>query len=321
MTRLILAIGAMVAIVLPYAAPSNFYVNVCSEIWIFCIFAASYNLLIGYAGLLSLGHAACFGLGGYVVSIAVVKFGYSDISAILIALAVSMLFALVASALVLRTSGLSFMMTTLAMGQLLWGIAFRWVDMTGGDAGLPGLQRPVIHGIDLNSAPAFYYVSLAVAVAAILLMKRFVDSPFGNCLRGVRDQPRRMDAMGYNVWLIKYAVLLYSALWATVAGILFAYFQRFVSPFNLGIEQEIAPLIMVILGGVATFSGPLMGAAIVVVVERVLSSYVVAWPALLGLGFIATVMFAPNGLTERVAAINWIGRRKDATRPAVEQSA
>lgn len=309
--------AAAVLLTLPFWVGSNFYVDVLTEILIAAILAASYNLLIGYGGLLSLGHGAFYGLAGYMVTIASVTYGYSHAAAIAAALLGSLLVSAVVSVFVLRTVGLSLTMTTLAIGQLFWGISARWVGVTGGDSGLPGLQRPKPFGVDLAAPAPFYFATLAVSAMSLALIWRFVKSPFGVCLQGVRDQPRRMEALGHNVWLMRYIALVYAAFWSAVAGIMSAYFQKFVSPYNLGVEQAVAPLIMVILGGVTTATGPLLGAVMVIVVQRVVSTYVDAWPTLLGICFILTVLFAPKGLSHLVAT-GWhaAAARLQGPRPA-----
>lgn len=302
----------LVLIVLPAVSPSHFYINIATEVVIAAILASSYNLLLGFGGILSLCHATFYGVGAYVLAISVVKFGWPGALAIPLALSASVGLSAVLSPLILRTGGLSLMMTTLAIGQLLWGVAVRWVGMTGGDSGLAGLTRPSLLGFDLNAPSNFFYLTLAVGCLAVWLIVSFIESPFGQCLRGVRDQPKRMEAFGHNVWAVRYLTIVYASFWAAVAGVLFAYQQRFVSPYSLGVDQQLAPLIMVILGGLGTYVGPILGALIVVLVERVLSSYVQIWPTILGLAFIATVMFAPAGLSKLISDRWRVGSPKPA---------
>jgi branched-chain amino acid transport system permease protein len=303
MNRLGIWLLFLAAIALPLALRSTFYVDICTQVLIASIFAASYNILIGQARLISLGHAAAFGVGAYLVTIAVGRYGLPHLAAIAVALIGALLVAAALAAFALRTAGIAFMMTTLAVSQLLWGIAGQWVAGTGGENGLTGLRRPTLLALDLESPPVFYYVILVCAVVAHFYMWRFAISPLGALLRGARDQPTRLTALGHDVWLIRFIGLVYAGFWAAVAGVLYAYFHEFVSPQVLSVETSIEPLVMVILGGVSTVAGPILGAAIIVLMQQVVSSYVAAWPTLLGIAMIAILMFMPAGLASSLSRL------------------
>src|SRR5205814_9910062 len=186
----------------------EFYVNLASQIFIFAIFAASINLLLGYGGLATLGHASYLGVAAYTSALLGLKLGLGSWIAAPVALLGTTLMACAFGLIALRAAGLGFLMLTLALSQVLWGTAYRWVSMTDGDNGLRGLVRPAPFGINLDGATAFYYFALAVAAFSIWMMARFVNSPFGAALKGTRDQPRRMSALGHDVWMIRWVTFV-----------------------------------------------------------------------------------------------------------------
>jgi branched-chain amino acid transport system permease protein len=267
----------------------------------------SLNLLVGYGGMTSLGHAAYLGVAAYATGWLTLHLGLGPLAAGAAALALTTLMAGFYGVLALRASGLGFLMITLALGQILWGLAYRWVGVTGGDNGLSGLSRPQPFGIDLTGAPAFYYFTLAVFVVAFVLVAMFVRSPFGASLVGTRDQARRMRALGYNVWLVRWITFVLAGFWGAVAGVLYVYYNNFISPHALSLTQSAEVLLMVIAGGAATLSGPVVGAALVVIMKNVVSAYVERWTLLLGVVFVLIVMFLPDGLVPglRRAWLRW----------------
>src|SRR5206468_905415 len=194
--------------------------------------------------------------------------------------------AAVFAVLALRATGIGFLMITLAIGQILWGIAYRWASLTHGDNGINVLTRPAPFGISLVGASSFYCVTLGVFLIAVVSMARFVRSPFGASLRGTRDQARRMTALGYNVWLIRFLAILFSGFWASIAGLLFLYYNKFISPQVVALTTSAAALLMVLSGGSGTLLGPIVGAAIVVIMKNVVSAYIERWNLVLGVIFI-----------------------------------
>jgi len=298
-------LAALVA--LPYVLGNAYYVNLASQVLIASVFAMSLNLLVGYGGMTSLGHAAYLGVAAYATGWLTLHLGLGPLAAGAAALAITTLMAGFYGVLALRASGLGFLMITLALGQILWGLAYRWVGVTGGDNGLSGLSRPRPFGLDLTGAPAFYYFTLAVFVAAFVLVAMFVRSPFGASLVGARDQARRMRALGYNVWLVRWITFVLAGFWGAVAGVLYVYYNNFISPHALSLTQSAEVLLMVIAGGAATLSGPIVGAALVVVMKNVVSAYVERWTLLLGVVFVLIVMFLPDGLVPglRRAWLRW----------------
>jgi branched-chain amino acid transport system permease protein len=310
MTRwLSLTMLAAVALA-PALSPSDFYVNVATQVLISAIFALSLDLLVGHGGLVSLGHAAYLGVAAYLTVWLATRAGLGALAAPLSAIALTTALSALFGVLALRATGLGFLMITLALGQILWGLAYRWAVVTGGDNGLSGLQRPQLLGLDLASPRAFYLATLAVFACAFALVARLVRSTFGAGLRGVRDQPRRMQALGWNTWMVRFGAFVTAAFWAAVAGVLYAYYNQFVSPQVLALTNSAEALLMVIAGGPGTLVGPVVGAAIVVILKTVVSAYVTRWVMLLGIVFVAIVMFMPGGLVPGFEAL----RRR--TRPA-----
>jgi branched-chain amino acid transport system permease protein len=206
---------------------------------------------------------------------------------------VSALFGLFA----LRTRGSYFLMITLALGQVLWGIAFGWRSLTGGDDGLPSVPRPRLPlPWSLTEGVPFYYFVLLCFALAIGLLALVVRSPFGRALVGIRESERRMEVLGYDVWRYKYVAFVLAGLFAGLAGNLFVYFNGFVSPSYLNILFSASALLMVILGGAGTLVGPAIGAAVIVALENVISAYMERWVLVLGVIYVLVTLFAPSGL-------------------------
>lgn len=304
--RLWLGVAALALIALPWLMPNDFYVNLASQILIYAIWALSLNVLVGFAGMQSLGHAAYLGGGAYVCAWLVANAGLGHGAAALLTLVLVSAMAGLFGVLALRASGLGFLMITLALGQILWGVAYRWVDVTGGDNGIRLPARPVPLGLPLDRPAPFYFFALAVFALALLAMTRLAGSPYGAALRGTRDQPRRMSALGYNVWLIRWSAFVLAGFWGAVAGLLYVYYNKFVSPQALSLQQSAEVLIMTILGGVGSIIGPVVGAVIITVVKTVVSSYVDRWNTLLGALFLVVIVFMPEGV---VPGLRRLGRR------------
>jgi branched-chain amino acid transport system permease protein len=274
----------------------EYYINLASQIFIFAIFAASINLLLGYGGLPTLGHAAYLGIAAYLSALLYLKLGLGHWISAPAALLGTTLMAGAFGLIALRATGLGFLMLTLALSQVLWGTALRWVAMTDGDNGLRGLSRPFA----LDDASSFYWFSLAVTAASIWLMWRFVDSPFGAALKGTRDQPRRMSALGHDVWMIRWVTFVYAGFWGGVSGLLFVYYHKYIHPVSLSLANSAEGLLAVIAGGSGTVAGPIVGAAVVMLLKNYVSAYVERWNMLMGFVFVLIVVFMPDGLVPGV---------------------
>jgi len=293
--RLALAAALVGLATVPWWVHGTFYVNIASQVLLYAIFALGVNVLAGYAGLVSLGHAGLFGIAAY-AGAKMLAGGAGHLAANVAALAATVLAAGVFAVLALRGTGLGFVMITVALGQIVWGVAYRWISLTNGDNGISITGRPSPFGLSLASPRSFYWATLAVFLATVLSMAIFVASPFGASVRGTRDQPRRMNALGYHVWMIRFLAFLFSGFWSGVAGLLYLYYNQFVSPQAVALTASAEALLMVIAGGTGTLLGPVVGAALVVVVKNVASAYIERWNFVLGAIFGMIMVFMPEGL-------------------------
>ena len=284
--------GLLIALCLFPLAAGEYYVNLASQIFIFAVFAASINLLLGYGGLPTLGHAAYLGVAAYVSALVALKLGLGHWIAAPAALAATTLMAGAFGLVALRATGLGFLMLTLALSQVVWGTAYRWVSVTDGDNGLRGLSRP----FGFDDAFSFYYFALAITAVSIWMMARFVGSPFGAALKGTRDQPRRMSALGHDVWMIRWVTFVYAGFWGAVSGLLFVYYHKYIHPVSLSLANSAEGLLAVIAGGSGTLAGPIVGAAIVILLKNYVSGYVERWNMLMGFVFVVIVVFMPEGV-------------------------
>jgi branched-chain amino acid transport system permease protein len=300
--RLALAAALLVLAILPLWAGGTFYVNIASQILLYAIFALGINILVGYGGLVSLGHAGLFGIAAYGAARILIG-GHGHLAAVAGALALTLLAAGLFAALALRGTGIGFVMITLAIGQIVWGVAYRWISITNGDNGISVTTRPSPLGLSLAAPSHFYWATLAVFLAALGSMAMLAASPFGASLRGTRDQPRRMGALGYHVWMIRFLAFLLSGFWSAVAGLLFLYYNQFVSPQAVALTASAEALLMVISGGSGTLLGPVVGAALVVIMKNVASAYIERWNFVLGAIFVAIVIFMPEGLVPGAARL------------------
>ncbi len=302
MRRLVLGAAVVALGALPLWIGGTYYVNIASQVLIYAIFALGINVLVGYAGLVSLGHAGLFGIAAY-TGAKVMNAGEGHLVVVALTLGVTVLAAAVFASLALRGTGIGFVMITLAIGQIVWGVAYRWISLTNGDNGITVTGRPSPLGLSLATPAHFYWATFTVFLAAIASMAIFVASPFGASVRGTRDQPRRMNALGYHVWRVRFLAFLLSGFWSGVAGLLYLYYNQFVSPQAVALAASAEALLMVISGGTATLLGPAVGAALVVVIKNVASAYIERWNFMLGAIFVVIVIFMPEGLVPGAARL------------------
>ncbi len=285
----------LLLIALP-AAGSRFAVTTATEILVFAVFAMSLDLLVGYAGLVSLGHAAFFGIAAYAVALLGTR-GIAHLAVTLPAgIAAGTAAAAIAGLLALRTTGVYFLMLTLAFAQMAFAVAHQWASLTGGTNGLSGIPRPGVPGLDLTGAVPFYYAVLVLGGLTAGALARIAASPFGAALAGVRENESRMRAMGYDTFRLKLAAFVIAGAAASVSGVLYAYYNGFVSPDALYWTTSGQVLVMVLLGGAGTLAGPAAGAAAVLLLQNLASSYTQRWTLILGAAFILVVLAAPRGL-------------------------
>jgi branched-chain amino acid transport system permease protein len=291
----LLAFCAVLAAIAPLLP--TYYVGLLSQALIFAIFAMSLDLLVGFAGLPSLGHSAFFGMGAYTAGLLVLR---GDANFWLCAgagVTAALLVAAVFGFLTVRTGGSYFLMITLALSQILWGIAFKWRALTGGEDGLSGITRPAVWmPWNVQDHHGFFYLVLVFFALAGLLLVLFVQSPFGLALQGVRESETRMEALGYPVWSYRYFGYVYSGGIAGFAGVLFAYYNGFVSPNDLSIGLSAKGLLMVIIGGAGTLVGAILGSGVIVLLEHVVSDFTQRWMTIIGIIYVLVVLFFPKGV-------------------------
>jgi branched-chain amino acid transport system permease protein len=295
-------VALVIAAAVPYWVGGTFYVNIASQILLYAVFALGINVLVGYAGLVTLGHAGLFGIAAY-AGAKILTAGYGHAAVAAGALAVTLVAAALFAVLALRGTGLGFVMITVALGQIVWGVAYRWISITNGDNGITISGRPSPFGVSLAAPGPFYWATLIVFLGAVGSMAIFAASPLGAALRGTRDQPRRMNALGYHVWMIRFVAFLFSGVWSGVAGLLYLYYNQFVSPHAVALTASAEALLMVISGGTGTLLGPIVGAALVVIVKNVASGYIERWNFVLGAIFVLIVVFMPEGLVPGTARV------------------
>ena len=214
-----------------------------------------------------------------------------------LAVAAAALTAALFGLLAIRATGTYFLMITLALGMVVWGLAFRWVSLTKGDNGIAGVPRPDLPlPWNLGAPLPFFYFALTATVLAWALLGLLVRSPFGMTLLGVRESESRMRALGYNVWLHKYLAFVISGAFAGFAGVFWAYYNGFVSPIDVQLVTSVETLLMVALGGPGTLAGPALGATMIVFLKNFVSVYTKRWLLILGAVYIGVILFAPRGV-------------------------
>lgn len=304
-----LILAVLVLLVLP-PLYSSYWVTLLTQMLIFAILAMSLDILVGYTGLSSFGHAGFFGVAGYAVAILSTRYKMGFLFCLVSGVSLSVLISMIFGFLVAHAAGVYFLIITLALGMVLWGLAFRWVTMTGGDNGISGIVRPDIGlPIVMKDPLTFYYVILGFSVIAFILMAVLVRSPFGHSLKGVRESESRMQVLGYHSWLHKYLAYVVAAAFAGFAGVFWAYFNGFISPFDMDLNASIEILLMVILGGPGTLIGPALGAGIIVFLKNFISAYTQRWLLILGTIYILTILYAPQGLINLLK--DWLKGRQD----------
>jgi branched-chain amino acid transport system permease protein len=301
--RFVYAPYVLVAMILIILIPlaSTYIKYLAAKMLIYALFAMSLNLLFGYTGLFPLGHAAFLGLGGYCAGILVVVLGVQSFwvvapISILATAFVAALFGLIS----FQTQGLLFSFMTMALGQLLVNVAVKWRSVTGGSNGLIGIPLPDlgIPGITMNQT-SFYFLVLIIFIVCFFLMDRLVRSPFGIALQGIRDEEGRSSHLGYNTWLYKMLIFIIAGAFAGISGVLFGPCNGIMDPQSLGVTTSVMAVLMVIIGGSGTVHGPVIGAAVITILENISSIYAPErWPLILGGIFVATVMFIRGGIND-----------------------
>src|SRR3984885_10378528 len=276
-----------------------------SEIFIFAIFAMSLDLLLGFTGLKSLGHAAFFGLGAYAVAVLGVQFGVNAWLGVAAGIVVAGCGAALIGFFCVRTTGIPFLMLTLAFSQLVFSVALKWRDVTGGSDGMAIAEKPSFFGFDLSNSLVMYFMTLSFFALAYWGLRRLLNAPLGHAFVGIRENEQRMMAIGYPTRAYKLISFTIAGAIAGLAGGLYAIFNGFISADAVYWTASGDILIMTMLGGAGTLIGPAVGAAIVLLMKNVVSSYSEHWLAIIGITFICCVMFFPGGLWGTLQRLQW----------------
>ena len=309
----VVAILLAVGLVVPHT--TSFVLLLATRMLAFGILAMSLDILLGYTGLPSLGQAAYLGIGAYLTAILATRFhiglGWDFWLVVLLGILLGAALAAFFGLFAIRASGVYFLMITLALGQCVWGLAYRWNSLTGGDNGLNLRERPHFGVVDLADNVTFFYLVLAFFCAALGLMYVLVRSPFGRSLVGIRERELRMQILGYNTWLHKYVAFVIAGGFGGLAGVLWAHTAGIVSPETVVLTTSVDALLMTVLGGAGTLVGGALGAVIVIALREYLSTVVPWWQYVLGAVYVLTILYLPFGLMGIPARLRqWRGAGK-----------
>ncbi|BCJ88214.1 branched-chain amino acid ABC transporter permease [Effusibacillus dendaii] len=289
---------SLAAVILILALPfvlSSYSVSLFTEMFVISIFALSLGLIIGYAGLVSLGHAAFFGAGAYTVAL-LGKYFPNTYVLLLAAILIAGLLAWLSGFLFIKTSGAYFLMITLAFSQMLYAVVYKAKNVTGGADGMAVSASPDLGFGPISSPLGLYYLMAISFLLCYLFLSCFVNSPAGKAVQGVKENESRMKALGYRTHSFKLLAYTISGMMAGFAGAMYSLYNLFVSPDTLSWIFSGQAMVMVIIGGVGTLFGPPIGAAFFVVLQNYMSSYTERWPIIMGLIFVAFVLYGRGGV-------------------------
>jgi branched-chain amino acid transport system permease protein len=297
--KILVVVAALAALAIIVPNTNSFVILLATRALAFAILVMSVDLLLGYTGLPSLGQAAYLAVGAYLTAILATRYqfglGYDFwlvvVGGILVGAALAAVFGLLA----IRATGVYFLMITLALGQCVWGLAYRWNSLTNGDNGINLRQRPKF-GIDLANEVTFFYLVFGFFAVSLLLLYTLVRSPFGRSLAGIRERELRMKILGYNTWLHKYLAFIIAGAFGGLSGVLWAHTAGIVSPVNVELAFSVDALLMAVLGGPGTLVGGVIGAFIVFGLREYLSTLVPWWQYVLGAVYVLTILYLPTGL-------------------------
>jgi branched-chain amino acid transport system permease protein len=289
---IVLPVGLLLGL-LPFLTP---YRSLASEMLIFAIFALGYDIVLGYTGLLSFGHAMFFGIGAYGTALVLIKLIPSLFAGLVVSTTVALAVAYFVGFLSIKRRGIYFVMITLAFCQMLYFIAFKWTGLTGGDSGLHGVPRTSLGPLDLNNEVTFYFFILLMFSLSVLLAVRIVNSPFGRVVKCLKDNEDRARSIGYDTYRFKLMAFLISAFFSSLAGGLYAVHLNFVPLDTLSIHTSGDVVIMALVGGIGTLYGPVFGAMALVYLKNLLSNWLGNWNLIMGIIFILSVLTMRQGL-------------------------
>lgn len=287
---------SIVALALAPFFLSLFQIDLLSEILILAIFALSLNILVGFTGLISLGHAAFFGVGGYTAALIAQHVSSNLLVTMGLAIFAALLVAAVLGIFCIKVNGFYFLMLTLALSQMIYSFIHQSTSLTGGSNGLSGIPIPSIAGFQFSHSVFIFYLTAFLFLVIYALVRIIVHSPFGKVLIGIRENETRVQSMGYNTSLYKYAAFILAGSVGGVAGAMYSYFNGFIAPSDVYWTMSGTALFMVIIGGAGTMLGPFLGAVLIVILETIISSYTELSMLIIGTVFIIFVIFFPKGI-------------------------
>jgi branched-chain amino acid transport system permease protein len=294
---LLALIGASVVLLILPPFASSYVVELLTQMLIWAIVAMSLDILMGYTGMPSFGHATYMGLSAYSTAILITRYHGSFAGAMVFGVLFAAFAAALFGLLALRAKGHYFLLITMALGMVVWGLANRWVSFTNGDNGIVDIIRPTLgSSLSLKDSLNFYYFTLFFFIIILGLMVRIIQSPFGQTLVGIRESESRMRVLGYNVWLHKYLIFIITGAISGFSGVLWAFYNGFVSPMDVDVFFSLEALLMVAFGGPGTLFGAILGAGVIVFIKNFVSVYVHRWMMIMGLLFILTVFYTPEGI-------------------------
>ena len=299
---------------------SEYWTELLTQALILGMFSMGLDILVGYTGMPSLGHAAFFGLSGYGSALAITRWGIDPWLAAGLGILFSTIVAALFGPLAVRLRGLTFLTVTLAFGQLTWGLVTRWGSFTGGENGIPGIPRPslVIGPLDLEQAAGYYWFTLVCLAVLVVLIYRFAGSPMGMSLLGLRDSDRRMEALGYNVHARRAVAFIVAALVAAVCGTLSAYFNRYIGPSSLDWRFSAQALLGVVIGGAGSLWGPFVAGTGLHVLKTNIVGSTDLWAIFLGGLYVLAVVVLPGGLASLPQRLR--GRTRSTSLPETQDA-
>lgn len=300
--RIALAAAIVVAAALLPQVAGPFWMGLVTQMIVFGLLALSVDLLLGHAGLFSICHGSFFAMAAYTTAILQVRYAVPTALAAPAGLLAGTLLGLVFG-LAVRTRGVYFILITIAFGYVAWGVAHRWSSFTGGDNGVTNVPFPAMGGLRVESHTEYYYLVLVVVALCALGYRVLIRSPFGLALRGIKGSESRMRSLGYDGNRHLYAAFVLSAALASLAGVLYVYYNRFVNPVAASFPVSVEAALMAIVGGTGTLAGPFIGSAIILGLRNWVSSFFELYAAIMGIVFIATVLWAPDGIVGLAARL------------------
>jgi len=312
--RIVLGVVALAAALLAPFAVGQFWMTLITQIYIYGLLALSVDLLLGHAGLYSLCHASFFAIAAYTTAILQVRHGVPTLLAAPAGILAGTLLAILYGASV-RTRGVYFILITIALGYIIWGAVYRWASFTGGDNGITNVPPPSIGSVTIASQTAYYYFALAVVLLCALGYRILIRSPFGLTLRGIKASESRMRSLGYRTTKHLYVAFVISGAMASLAGVLYVYYNRFINPVAASFQISVEVSLMAIVGGSGTIIGPFLGSGIVLGLRNWVSSFFEFHAAVMGIVFITTILWAPHGIVGFFSRLHARGAKTKAAPP------